>query len=104
MLRKHVLSNYAEVTRLNSYELKNKKDTTSYETSTIESSDDDEFIGSTIITELIEVSDPDSLFRSEGTIETRNIETSDPDQFNMSEGTWLTFEEENSDPDEFYIS
>ncbi|WMJ77326.1 MULTISPECIES: hypothetical protein [unclassified Sedimentibacter] len=86
MLRKHILSKYAEVCDLKL-------------NSTITSRNE----GATHKTNAIENSDPDE-FCFDLTRETRTIEISDPDEFVFSEKTKLTFVVENSDPDEFYIN
>lgn len=81
MLRKHILSNYSEVSFLGEKTHLNQI---------------------TMLTETIEDSDPDEFyFLSGSTIETKSIESSDPDEFNLSETTLQTFVIEDSDPDEF---
>lgn len=102
-MRKHILSNYSE--QLFGDNLKNSEvlGKTTYETSTVEVSDHDEFIniGSTMETRVKEDSDPDE-FRFGPTNLTKTIENTDSDDFTFGP-TMLTEQVENSDPDEFVI-
>ena len=103
-MKKHILSNYIKAVK---YSSSMSKEST-YLTSTIETSDPDEFVfmsvgGNTIpdrtITHSIETTDPDD-FITDSTLESRQIETSDPDFY--YDTTQTTFILEKSDPDEFY--
>lgn len=102
---RHVLSKYSEKNednRKKSYgEILGK---TTYETSTIEISDSDEFfgIGSTLETRTKEDSDPDEFVLGPTTL-TENVELSDPDEFVTAGPTNGTFSSEDSDPDEFLV-
>ena len=102
---KHILSKYSE----KDIDIRKKavKDTpgkTTYETSTIEISDPDEFfdMGSTLETRTKENSDPDEFVLGP-TILTENVEVSDPDEFEAAGPTKSTFTKEDSDPDEFLV-
>lgn len=79
-MKKHLLSMYGNF-------CKNKEiidlGKTTYETSTIETTDTDEF------------------FAMGGTYETRSQENTDPDEFLLQGPTNLTFTQENTDEDEF---
>ena len=99
MLRKHVLSEYASINKI---EIITK---TSLDKVSMESFDSDECISSTVgptgITENVESSDLDEFVMSDPTKITKTIEISDPDSFVMVDPTYLTHAVENSDPDEF---
>ena len=97
-LRKHVLSEYAVI----------KKDMPYYFgptvlTENIEVSDPDEFIlkNDTGLTHAVEISDPDE-FKMLGSVLTKSIEISDPDELRM-DTTECTFTVETSDEDEFLL-
>ena len=79
-MKKHLLSMYGNF-------CKNKEiidlGKTTYETSTIETTDTDEF------------------FAMGGTYETRSQENTDPEEFLLQGPTNLTFTQENTDEDEF---
>jgi hypothetical protein len=79
-MRKHLLSTYGNLCK--SEKIKDLGKTT-YETSTVETTDADEF------------------FMIGGTYETRSQENSDPDEFLLQGPTNLTFTQENTDEDEF---
>ena len=98
MLRKHVLSEYASINKI---EIITK-------TSLVptESFDSDEFLSSAVgptgITENVESSDPDEFSMMGTTLETRCVETSDPDEMKMGQ-TKNTYTIETSDEDEFLL-
>ena len=74
----------------------------SFETSSLESSDKDNYVGrmpSTIMTENIEHSDVDNLHLCGSTIETRGTESSDADNLRIALGTVTTYSTENTDRD-----
>ena len=99
-MKKHLLSMYG-------YFCKNKKiidlGKTTYETSTVETTDVDEFfaIGGTYETRSQEDSDPDEFISCGPTMVTENVESSDPDEFLLQGPTKITFTQENTDEDEF---
>lgn len=100
-MRKHILSNYSE--QLFGDNLKNSEvlGKTTYETSTVEVSDPDEFrFGPTNLTKTIENTDSDD-FTFGPTMLTEQVENSDPDEFVIMGFTRKTFSKEDSDPDEF---
>lgn len=74
----------------------------SFETSSLESSDKDNYVGkmpSTVLTENIEHSDVDNLYLCGSTIETRGTETSDSDKLWNALSTVTTYSTENTDSD-----
>lgn len=79
---------------------------TTSETRASESTDQDEFcIGQTDITKSVENSDEDEFcLRNSMTILTENVENSDSDEFSFDGATNTTFTVELSDPDEFSTS
>lgn len=81
-LRKHILSEYTN-------------------------SDSDEIMiqaeGPTVLTENIEMSDPDEFGEGGPTLLTKSIENSDPDGFIVGSTTYITHAVEESDPDEFRL-
>lgn len=99
-MKKHLLSMYGDF-------CKNKKmidlGKTTYETSTVETTDADEFfaIGGTYETRSQEDSDPDEFISCGPTMVTENVESSDPDEFLLQGPTKITFTQENTDEDEF---
>lgn len=73
-----------------------------FETSTVETSDKDDYsrqFSSTILTENVEHSDADSLLLQESTIETRGTEISDLDNVCRMVSTKTTFSTEITDKD-----
>lgn len=76
---------------------------TTYETSTVEITDSDEFLvlGGTYETRSQENSDPDEFIFCGPTMLTENVENSDADEFLLQGPTKLTFTQENADADEF---
>lgn len=101
-MRKHILSQYSEKREvIISEEVKKFYDgKTTYETSSVENSDEDRFevYGTTNETRSIETSDSDQVILN--TALTESIENSDSDGLYWS-GTKLTFTVENSDDDAF---
>jgi hypothetical protein len=98
----HILCKYAKKNQsVKTMSCNENNGKTTYETSTLEVSDPDEFFdsGSTLETRSQESSDADE-FVMEATSLTENVESSDADEF-MMETTSLTENVENSDPDEF---
>ena len=118
-MKKHLLSMYGNF-------CKNKEiidlGKTTYETSTIETTDTDEFFamggtyetrsqentdpdefifGPTSITKSVEATDEDEFIFCGPTMVTENVENSDPDEFLLQGPTNLTFTQENTDEDEF---
>lgn len=98
-LRKHILSNYAAVNRINI------STGPTVITENIENSDVDEFVllGPTRITKSIESSDPDGFVVGTPTGLTHSIEESDPDEFGLLGTTLETRATETSDPDEMFM-
>ena len=100
MLRKHLLSGYASINKI---EIITK---TSLDKVSMEAFDSDEFISSAVgptgITENVETSDPDEFSMMGPTLETRCVETSDPDEMKMGQ-TKNTYTIEASDEDEFLL-
>ncbi len=102
---RHILSKYSEKEKYDRQKVVNKNPgETTYETSTIEISDPDEFFGmeSTLETRTKENSDPDEFVLGP-TVVTENVELSDPDEFVDAGPTKGTFSSEDSDPDEFLV-
>ena len=99
-MKKHLLSMYGDF-------CKNKKmidlGKTTYETSTVETTDADEFwsIGVTYETRSQENSDLDEFSFLGPTYATKSAENSDTDEFFLQGPTNLTFTNENTDEDEF---
>lgn len=102
-MKKHILSQYSEKISDAYLEGLDTLGKTTYETSTVEISDPDEFVvtGNTIETRVKEDSDPDE-FRLESTSLIKTLENADSDEF-MIGPTMLTEQVENSDPDEFVV-
>lgn len=84
--RKHILSQYTNASGLKPI------------------SNPDEFLmqseGPTMLTENIEMSDPDEFNVLGPTLFTKSAEASDPDEFIMGDPIYLTHVMEESDPDE----
>lgn len=101
-MKKHILSGFADCcVKKNFYsEILGR---TTYETSTIEVSDPDEFLGmgSTVETRSTENDDPDEFLLGPTNF-TKSIETSDSDEF-LFGPTVITETVELSDPDEFIV-
>lgn len=99
-MKKHILSTYGELYKMN---IKVDLGKTTYETSTVEVSDQDEFMmmGVTQETRSQENSDPDEFFYSGPTMLTESVENSDADEFLLEGPTTKTFSQENTDEDEF---
>lgn len=99
---RHILSKYSEKNESNRKKIIGEiPGKTTYETSTIEISDPDEFFdsGSTLETRTKESSDPDEFILGPTDI-TKSIEATDSDEFVFGP-TVLTENVELSDPDEF---
>lgn len=102
---RHILSKYSEKDKdVRKKVVKDTPGKTTYETSTIEISDPDEFFDmeSTLETRTKENSDPDEFVLGP-TLLTENVELSDPDEFVTAGPTKGTFSSEDSDPDEFLV-
>ena len=99
-MKKHILHKYSNNCK---YKNAEKSVKTTYETSSIEVSDEDEFfcVGHTIETRVRETSDPDEFILGT-TLITETVETSDPDEFVAMGPTNSTFSSEDTDLDEFF--
>lgn len=99
-MKKHILSTYGELRKISTMVDLGK---TTYETSTVEVSNQDEFmmIGATQETRGQENSDPDEFFYCGPTMLTESAENSDSDEFLLEGHTKQTFTQENTDEDEF---
>ena len=83
-LKKHVLSEYASI---NEFEVFQQESS---------------LVSPTILTENIEISDPDEFVMKDPTYLTHSIENSDPDEMLMGP-TKSTYSIESSDSDEFLL-
>jgi len=73
-----------------------------FETSSVETSDKDNYVGkgpSTVLTENVENSDVDNVYLCGSTMETRGTETSDVDNLWKTLSTVTTYSTENTDKD-----
>ena len=103
-LKKHVLSEYASINEFEVFQQESSLVSPTILTENIEISDPDEFVmkDPTYLTHSIENSDPDEFRVTQNTVETRAIETSDPDEMLMGP-TKSTYSIESSDSDEFLL-
>lgn len=98
-MKRHILSTYGDFCEKSRTIDLGK---TTYETSTVEVSDPDEFLvmGVTQETRSQESSDPDEFLLGPTNI-TKSVEATDADEFLLKGPTKLTFIQENTDEDEF---